>query len=108
MNALFAAVQLGRAFWAGAGKVGAGRQRCGTAITAGRGHGLDKPREPRSGDVNGRTRSRGFRFRSGAIAAGQAEVIGISVLPVFTIGVHADQNSWFFLNTPGTDGESGR
>lgn len=51
VGALLTAMQLGRAFWAGSVKHGAGRQRGGATVTAGRRYGLNKPWQPWASDI---------------------------------------------------------
>jgi len=100
MGALFAAVQGGPAFGAGTAEHRSGRQCRGATVTTRRSDGLHQAGKPGTRNIQRRARTGRLGFEPIAIAvgvaAGSLRTVVITVLPVLSIGVHADQNSCFF------------
>jgi hypothetical protein len=87
VGALLAAVQSGSAFRAVAAEIGSAGKLRGAVIAPGRGNGLNQPREPRTGHIDGWARPRlpgpiiavslGFEIRA----------LGVHIAPLFVLAI---------------------
>lgn len=90
VRALFTAVQIRIAFWAGAAEVRPGGNGRGAVITTGRRHVLHEAGKPRAGDIERRARARRF----GPIFAKGLSLtvrVHVPVLSILAFAVHREE-----------------